>query len=78
MIISAYSFPSMISSLVYNPVGVMPQIAPLAIGIALIWVAWTGRLKWALMIWGAVMTIMSLVALVPALILLILYWSTSK
>jgi hypothetical protein len=71
LIISAYSFHSIISSVVYNPI-------PLAIGIALIWVAWTDRLKWALMIWGAVMTIMSLVALVPALILLILYWSTSK
>jgi hypothetical protein len=63
----------LIISVVYNPVGVMPQIVPLAIGVALIWVAWTDRWKRALMIWGAVLSVMNLVALVPKLILLIMY-----
>jgi hypothetical protein len=64
---------SIISSVVYNPGGAMPQIVPLAIGITLIWVAWTDRWKSALMIWGAVLSIMCLVVLVPTLILLIMY-----
>jgi hypothetical protein len=66
LLISAYSFHSIISSVVYNPV-------PLAIGIALIWGAWTDNLKLVLMIGGAVISIMCLLALVPTLILLIMY-----
>jgi hypothetical protein len=43
-------------------------IAPLAIGIVLIWGAWTNHLKWSLIIVGAAISIMSLIALIPTII----------
>ena len=72
LIILAPDFPTIISPRVFNSGWIVPEVVPLAIGVALIWGAWTNHVKWGLIIVGAVMSIMSLVASLEPLIGLII------
>ena len=59
--------PYMFSFAVHDLGRFVSLIAPLAIGIVLIWGAWTNHLKWSLIIVGAAISIMSLIALIPTI-----------
>jgi hypothetical protein len=60
--------PYIFSSAVHDLGRFISLIAPLAIGIVLIWGAWTNHLKWSLIIVGAAISITSLIALIPTII----------
>ena len=66
--------PGIISSAVYDLGRFTYLIAPLAIGVMLIWGAWTKHLKWSLITLGAVIGIMSLIAFSTTLRTLIIYF----